>query len=42
MDPKRVKLYNQIKMCMCVEYVWDIDMVANPNSTMLLKNIPLF
>jgi hypothetical protein len=42
MDPKRVKSYSQIKMCMCVKYVWDIDMVANPNSTMILKNIPLF
>lgn len=28
MDPKRVKLYNQINMCMCVDVLW-IYMVAN-------------
>ena len=36
MDPKRVESYNQVKMCMCVEY-----MVDNPNSTLLLENISL-
>jgi hypothetical protein len=39
MDPKRVKSYNQIKMCMCVE--WWVYMVANPNSSLLLENISL-
>jgi hypothetical protein len=39
MDPKRVKSYNQIKMCMCVE--WWGYMVANPNSILLLENISL-
>jgi hypothetical protein len=28
MDPKRVKSYNQIKMCMCMD-VWGIYMVTN-------------
>jgi hypothetical protein len=28
MDPKRVKSYNQIKLCMCMD-VWGIYMVAN-------------
>jgi hypothetical protein len=44
MDPRRVKSYNQIKLCMCMEYVgYMIGVyVVNPNSTMLLENIPLF
>jgi hypothetical protein len=41
MDLKRAKLYNQIKMCLCVDILW-IYMVANPNSTLLLENISLF
>jgi hypothetical protein len=41
MDPERVKLYNEIKMCMCVD-IWWIYMVANPNSTLFLENIYLF
>jgi hypothetical protein len=41
MDLKRVESYNQIKICMCVEYLVDIYMVANPNSTLLLENISL-
>ena len=35
MDPKRKMSYNQIKMCMCVEYLVDIY-GGYPNSTMLL------
>ena len=37
MDLKRVKSYNQIMMCMCVDIYGD-----QPNSTMLLENISLF
>jgi hypothetical protein len=41
MDPKRVKSYNQIKMCMCMKYGGYI-FGGWPNSTMLLENISIF